>query len=96
MTNIQDDPDTTSSASTQPSTLDDFTTKMTQLLQQTQLPNQAGVPPYDVAVAPIGIKLNGTNYALWSQVLEMFISGRDKLGYINGDLPEPSKTDPGF
>ena len=46
--------------------------------------------------APIDIKLNGTNYALWSQVVEMYISGKDKLGYINGDLPQPSSTDPVF
>ncbi|GAV80587.1 UBN2_3 domain-containing protein [Cephalotus follicularis] len=26
----------------------------------------------------------------------MYISGKDKLGYINGDLPPPSPTDPGF
>lgn len=26
----------------------------------------------------------------------MFISGKDKLGYINGDVPEPKSTDPGF
>ncbi|XP_073261290.1 uncharacterized protein [Populus alba] len=30
----------------------------------------------DGATAPIGIKLDGTNYALWSQVVEMYISGR--------------------
>ena len=26
----------------------------------------------------------------------MYISGRDKLGYINGDLPKPQETDPNF
>jgi len=26
----------------------------------------------------------------------MYISGKDKLGYINGDLPEPPQTDPAF
>lgn len=50
----------------------------------------------DIAATPIGIKLDGTNYALWSQVVEMYISGRDKLGYINGDLPPPEQTDPMF
>ncbi|GAV58088.1 UBN2_3 domain-containing protein, partial [Cephalotus follicularis] len=39
---------------------------------------------------------DGNNYGLWSQVVEMYISGKDKLGYINGDLPPPSPTDPGF
>ncbi|RVW39276.1 hypothetical protein CK203_085115 [Vitis vinifera] len=41
----------------------------------------------------IGIKLDGTNYALWSQVVEMYISGKDKLGYINGDFLQPEPTD---
>ncbi|KAF2306639.1 hypothetical protein GH714_019993 [Hevea brasiliensis] len=29
-------------------------------------------------------------------VVEMYISGKDKLGYINGDLPQPPETDPSF
>ena len=33
-------------------------------------------------VVPIRIKLNDTTYGLWSQVIEMYISGQDKLGYI--------------
>lgn len=31
-----------------------------------------------------------------SQVVEMYISGMDKLGYINGDLPQPSEINPSF
>ena len=31
-----------------------------------------------------------------SQVVEMYISGTNKLGYINGDLLEPLPTDPQF
>ncbi|KAJ0093604.1 hypothetical protein Patl1_26521 [Pistacia atlantica] len=61
---------------------------MTQLLNQTQAPN------YDSSAQQIGIKFDGTNYALWSQIVEMYISGKDKLGYINGDLPQPQETDP--
>ena len=26
----------------------------------------------------------------------MYVAGKDKLGYINGDLPQPSTTDPSF
>jgi hypothetical protein len=33
-------------------------------------------------VVLIRIKLNDTTYRLWSQVIEMYISGQDKLGYI--------------
>lgn len=42
---------------------------------------------YDIVIVQIGIKLNGTYYALWSQIIEMYISRKYKLGYINGDLP---------
>lgn len=30
------------------------------------------------------IKLDGKNYLEWSQLALMYISGRGKLGYING------------
>lgn len=87
---------TSDSNSTTPTTLDDLTTRMTQFFQQNQNLNQPVVSSYDVATSSVGTKLDGTNYGLWSQVLEMFISGRDKLGYINGDLSEPAATDPAF
>ena len=44
----------------------------------------------------MGIKLDGQNYALWSQVMEMYIAGKDKLEYILGDIPQPEPTDPTF
>lgn len=65
---------------------------MSQTLKQTQTQNQTTTP--EVSAAPIGIKLDGSNYALWSQVLEMYISGKDKLGYINGDITQPPTTEP--
>ncbi|XP_034919512.1 uncharacterized protein [Populus alba] len=43
---------------------------MTEVLSKTSAPTQTS----DGATAPIGIKLDGTNYALWSQVVEMYIS----------------------
>ena len=54
------------------------------------------IHPLDSPAAPIGIKLDGSNYALWSQVVEMYISSKDKLGYINGDSPQPPETYPSF
>ena len=53
-------------------------------------------PITDSPMVQINIKLDGSNYGLWSQVVEMFISGKDKLGYINGDYPQPLETDPSF
>ncbi|PNX97393.1 hypothetical protein L195_g020622, partial [Trifolium pratense] len=67
---------------------------MTQVLNQNQ--TQTHTTNSDSSAAQIGIKLDGSNYPLWSQIFEMYISGKDKLGYINGDLPQPLSTDPGF
>jgi len=50
----------------------------------------------DSTAAPIDIKLDSTNYALWSQVVEMYISSKDKLGYINDNIHQPPPTDPSF
>ena len=73
---------------------DDLTARMAQVWTQHQ--TQTHTPTVDSSAAPIGIRLDGTNYALWSQVVEMYISGKDKLGYINGDIPQPQSTDPTF
>lgn len=85
------DSDSNSDEATSSSILAELTTKMTEVLNRASAPSQIGS---DHTVAPIGIKLDGSNYPLWSQVVEMYISGKDKLGYINGDLLQPPQTDP--
>ena len=45
---------------------------MTEVLTKSQ--TSPHPPPADSSTAPIGIKLDGSNYALWSQVVEMYIS----------------------
>lgn len=87
------DSDSSSDEVTSSSILAELTTKMMEVLNCASAPSQIGS---DHTVAPIGIKLDGNNYPLWSQVVEMYISGKDKLGYINGDLPQPPQTDPTF
>ncbi|XP_058739097.1 uncharacterized protein LOC131611000 [Vicia villosa] len=87
------DSDSNSDEATSSAILAELTTKMTEALNRASAPSQNSS---DHAVAPIGIKLDGNNYPLWSQVVEMHISGKDKLGYINGDLPQPPQTDPTF
>ncbi|XP_022889208.1 uncharacterized protein LOC111404668 [Olea europaea var. sylvestris] len=64
---------------------------MAETLSKTQHPN----PNIENSI-PIGIKLDDTNYALWSQIMEMYISGKDKIDYVNGDSPLPPQTDPNF
>jgi hypothetical protein len=72
--------------------LTELTTKMDEVLTKASTQTQIT----DTSTALIGIKLDGTNYALWSQVVEMYIFGKDKLGYINGDVHQPPPTDPSF
>lgn len=69
-----------------------LTSKMAEALSKAQAPTVTSEP----AALPIGIKLDSSNYGLWSQVVEMYISGKDKLGYINGELTPPSPTDSSF
>jgi hypothetical protein len=73
------------------SILTSLTTKMTEVLSRSQTSQYP--PPANSSTTPISIKLNDSNFALWSQVVEMYISGKDKLGYINEDFPQPLKTD---
>ncbi|CAL2227816.1 unnamed protein product [Prunus armeniaca] len=40
---------------------------------------------------PTSIILTETNYALWSQVMEMRIAAYEKLGYLTSNAPQPSK-----
>ena len=76
------------------SILDELTTKMTEVLTRAQTSSQPSLT--EASITPISIKLGGSNYALWSQVVEMYISSKDKLGYINGDFPQPVETDLSF
>ena len=75
-----------------PSVLSELTARMTEALSKAL----TSILATDSTITPIGIKLDGTNYAIWSQVVEMYVASKDKLGYINGDLPQPSTTDPSF
>jgi len=84
-------PDQTDQTDEPPSAsiLTELTTRMNEALTKASTPMTENT-------AAIGIKLDGSNYALWSQVVEMYISGKDKLGYINGDIHQPPQTDPSF
>ena len=72
--------------------MNDLTTRMNGVLQKASLTQTTP----ESSISPVGIKLDGTNDALWSQVVEMYIAGKDKLGYLNGELVPPPPTDPTF
>lgn len=69
----------------------EFTAKMTEALNKAQRPTST-----TESSPQIGIKLDGSNYALWSQVMEINILGKYKLAYLNRDIPLPPPTDPTF
>jgi gag-polypeptide of LTR copia-type len=49
-------------------------------------------PSFDGLPPPMTIKLDGRNFNLWSQMLKMKLSGKDKIGYIDGSIPKPPIT----
>ena len=73
--------------------LDEITMKIQQTLTQNLTPMTSS---HDSFSTWMGIKLKEINYALWSQVIEMYITIKDKHGYITGDTPQPKSTDLAF
>ena len=55
--------------------------------------------PHNYFLSPImlsitSIRLNGSNYAQWTQAVEVFLLGRKKFDYVIKEPPVP--TDPKF
>ncbi|KAB2617626.1 hypothetical protein D8674_013495 [Pyrus ussuriensis x Pyrus communis] len=46
----------------------------------------------DASTVPNTVKLNGSNYPLWSKVLEMHIAGRGRKGFVTGSIKEPAEA----
>ena len=44
----------------------------------------------------ISIKLDGANYRVWSQIMNMHIAGRRKKGYITGRKVAPAENNPSY
>nr|XP_017182259.1 uncharacterized protein LOC108171098 [Malus domestica] len=45
----------------------------------------------DASAVPNTVKLNGSNYPLWSKALEMHIAGRGRKGFVTGSIKEPAE-----
>lgn len=41
-------------------------------------------------------KLDGSNYAEWSQTVRLILDGKGKLGFLTGDVPVPATTHPNY
>ncbi|KAI5316489.1 hypothetical protein L3X38_036196 [Prunus dulcis] len=50
----------------------------------------------DNSALPTRVILNETNYALWSQLMEIRIATCGKLGYLTGSISAPAESAPTF
>ena len=41
-------------------------------------------------------KLDGTNYFAWCQFVQLYVTGKGKLGYLTGEKIKPAISDPSF
>ncbi|KAI5328759.1 hypothetical protein L3X38_028156 [Prunus dulcis] len=51
---------------------------------------------HDSSAAPIIVKLNGTNYSVRSQLLELHVAGKGKYGYLTGAFAAPALADSNY
>jgi len=50
----------------------------------------------DTSGFPVSVILNETNYTLWSQLMEMRIGARNKVGYLTRATSKPILNDPNY
>ena len=63
---------------------------LSQLIQQ----NKPGNSSQDGLISAMTITLEGKkNFNLWSKMIEMKLSGKDKFGYLDGSKPKPGEKD---
>ncbi|KAG8641028.1 hypothetical protein MANES_13G096450v8, partial [Manihot esculenta] len=74
----------------------DLSQKLFQLIQNSQNGNQKSTNQFtlDSAQPPSDIKLNDSNYVVWTKMMEMFITGRGKSNHLTGTPSPPTETDP--
>ena len=58
--------------------------------------NSSMVTIHETTSPTIYIKLDSTNYSVWSQILDMHIVGKKKKGYITGTKVAPVENDPNY
>lgn len=71
-------------------------TQITQLSLRSSKHLTPPAPPVVTTEGPsstISVKLDGTNYSIWSQVVKVYVKGRGKTRHITGDPPLPLPCD---
>ncbi|KAH0698607.1 hypothetical protein KY284_012822 [Solanum tuberosum] len=61
----------------------------------TSLP-QSVIIHQDNSTFPTSIVLDETNFSLWSQLMEMRIGARNKIGFLTGEKVKPTTNDPSY
>jgi len=61
----------------------------------TSLP-QSVIVHHDNSTFPTSIALDETNFSLWSQLMEMRIGARNKIGFLTGEKVKPTTNDPSY
>ena len=54
------------------------------------------VTVHETSFPTISIKLDGANYRVWSQIMDMHIANRRKKGYITGRKVAPAENNPNY
>ena len=58
--------------------------------------NPSTVTVHETSFPTISIKLDGANYRVWSQIMDIDIVGRRKKGYITRRKATPTENDPSY
>jgi gag-polypeptide of LTR copia-type len=76
--------------------LEELTTRITKAVLQTHLSSSSGPTKSNISKelnqAP-SIRFNGRNYWLWTQMVDVYLSSKKKMGYITGAIKRPNEAD---
>ncbi|KAL3538286.1 hypothetical protein ACH5RR_001652 [Cinchona calisaya] len=91
-----DSPQVPGTAGTSSFDISDLTSRMSDFLRKnTNTPVSDSVTTTN-NLPTINIRLNGSNYGLWSQSMKLIITGRGRSGYITGKIISPAITEPAY
>lgn len=55
-----------------------------------------GSEPSNINTVPFTLKLNDTNFKVWSKMMEVHAAGLNELGYLSGKTVKVEEEDPGY
>ncbi|XP_050943820.1 uncharacterized protein LOC127150328 [Cucumis melo] len=76
--------------------IEDLTEKLTKAMFRNFQPPLGPATGPEGGLPPMTIVFNGRNYGVWSQMVEVLLASKDKLGHINGERTQPASNDTGY